>query len=144
MTWFIVPESLPLQQMELLRQKHTAEADERVRSMARRVFAFLSPLGLLMPEVRGKEQGNGNPLKSKGRDWTLTLVAAAYGLTTALTVRILQALWAKRDDTNAAAISREVICIPSSIQLPCSAGLRKRCVFYVSLECGRFRQRLCS
>jgi hypothetical protein len=144
MTWFIVPESLPLRQMELLRQKYMAEADERVRSIARRAFAFLSPLGLLMPEVRGKEQGNGNPLKRKGRDWTLTLVAAAYGLTIGLTVGILQALCAKRDDTNAAAISRELICIPSSMQLRCSAGLRKRCVFLFLLECGRFRERLCS
>ena len=88
MVWFIVPESLSLRQMELLRQKYMAEADgRRIRGLVKRVFAFLSPLRLLMPTTRG-EGVNGNPLKMKGRDWSLTLVAVAYGCTLTTNVSV--------------------------------------------------------
>ena len=81
MVWFIIPESLSLRRMELLRQKYLAEADgRRDHGLVRRAFAFLSPLCLLMPETRGEEV-NSNPLKMKGHDWALTLVAVAYGCT---------------------------------------------------------------
>ena len=57
----------------------------RGRSVAKRALAFLGPLGLLMPKIKDGEQNNDNLL----RDWTLTLVAAAYGCTIALMVGIL-------------------------------------------------------
>ncbi|KAF8236196.1 hypothetical protein L208DRAFT_1252513 [Tricholoma matsutake] len=82
MVWLIVPESLSLRQMDLLHRKYVAESDgDRVHGITKRLFAFLSPLTLLMPGIGGEEQGNINPLKAKGRDWSLTLLSAAYGCT---------------------------------------------------------------
>ena len=86
MAWFVIPESLSQRQMDLLRQKYVAEGDGSRERSAPRVFAFLRPLCLLMPKIRDRERINGNPLNSKGRDWTLTLVAAAYGCTITLFV----------------------------------------------------------
>jgi hypothetical protein len=89
MVWFIVPESSSVRQMEHLRHKHMADADRpELRSITGRVFVFLKPLSLLMPEIRDEDSVTGNPLKGKPRDWTLTLVAAAYGCTVMLIVGI--------------------------------------------------------
>jgi MFS family permease len=130
--WFIVPESLSLRQMVLLRHKYLAQADGeglRARGIVKRLFAFLSPLSLLMPEI-SEDQDNSNPLKRKGRDWTLTLVSAAYGCTIALVVRILFSdPWIDGTILMLLLCSRELLCIPSSMQLQRLAGLRKRCVF---------------
>jgi hypothetical protein len=87
MVWFIIPESLSLRQREILRHKHIAEVEgQGARGTLKRLFAFLSPLSLLMPEISSEEQ-DGNPLKRKGRDWSLTLLSAAYGSTISLMVR---------------------------------------------------------
>lgn len=89
MVWFVVPESLLVRQMEHLRHKYMAEADQKeLRSITGRAFAFLKPLYLFMPETRGEDSATGNPLKRKERDWTLTLVAAAYGCTVMLIVGV--------------------------------------------------------
>ena len=90
MVWFVVPESLSLQRMKRLRRKYMAEADgRRVHGVVKRLFAFLSPLSLLMPEMGDQKQGNDNSLTRKGRDWNLVLVAASYGCTVMHIVGVL-------------------------------------------------------
>ncbi|KAJ3506973.1 hypothetical protein NMY22_g17078 [Coprinellus aureogranulatus] len=52
---------------------------------AKRLFRFLSPLGIFMPSFSVEDGGSGNPLKRRReekRDWSLALIAVAYGFTT--------------------------------------------------------------
>jgi hypothetical protein len=44
----------------------------------KRLFAFLSPLAVVMPKIVANRT---SPLKKTTRDWSLTLIAAAYGFT---------------------------------------------------------------
>ena len=54
-----------------------------VAARAKRLFKFLSPLSIFMPEL----VNNGrNPLKRKERDWNLSLIAVAYGFTISILV----------------------------------------------------------
>lgn len=130
MVWFIIPESLSLRRMKLLRHKYMEVVDgERVRGIVRRLFALLSPLRLLMPEIRSQEQGGSGPWKWKGRDWNLTLVAAAYGCTITLIVGVcLFSLWWTSAMMLFLPPSRELIRIRSNTLLRHLGGLRKRCV----------------
>jgi hypothetical protein len=90
MVWFIIPESLSLRQMKLLRYKYMEMVGGgRMSGIARRLTALLSPLRLLIPEVTSQVQGGSGPWKRKGRDWNLTLVAGAYGCTIMLIVCVL-------------------------------------------------------
>lgn len=96
--WFIIPESLLEQQMRQSRLKYDEElrviAVDRTTNPAagllvrfKRLFTFLSPLTVFLPEI--KERGPGdNPLKCR-RDWNLTLLAASYGLSVSIMVGLL-------------------------------------------------------
>lgn len=48
----------------------------------KRMFVFLSPLSVFMPELNK----NTNPLKVFRKDWNLTLLAVAYGFTVSIMV----------------------------------------------------------
>ena len=74
LVWFVIPESLSKQKMRWSRDKYAMQEREEGHSV-RRLFAFLSPLSAIMPEV-----------KRKGRDWNLTLVAGSYGFAIVLMV----------------------------------------------------------
>jgi MFS family permease len=85
--WIIIPESLSQFQMLASRVRHQEQLRELkearegvtvgVLVRIKRLFGFLSPLTVFMP-AHTKEH---NPLKEHKKDWNLTLVAAAYGLT---------------------------------------------------------------
>ncbi|EPQ58298.1 MFS general substrate transporter [Gloeophyllum trabeum ATCC 11539] len=65
MVWCVVPESLTAPEMRRARANHVGD-DAR-----RGVLGVFSPLAVFVPAKRGR---------GKGRDWSLTLVAAAFGL----------------------------------------------------------------
>ncbi|KAG5643210.1 hypothetical protein DXG03_001328 [Asterophora parasitica] len=88
LVWFVLPESLLKSEMQ--KSKHNYETELRDSALDRernpavgalvrvkRLFAFLSPLTVFLPEINPDVQ---NPLKRKKRDWNLTIVAASYGL----------------------------------------------------------------
>ncbi|KAF5369159.1 hypothetical protein D9615_009966 [Tricholomella constricta] len=88
--WFVLPESLLKSQMQQSKIKYDEEvrdtALDRERNpavgllvRAKRLFAFLLPLTVFLPELKPRGPGD-NPLKRKKRDWNLTIVAAVYGL----------------------------------------------------------------
>ncbi|KAG6908765.1 hypothetical protein DXG01_003377 [Tephrocybe rancida] len=86
MVYLVLPESLLKSQMEKSREKYAAELRETSQSSAagvlgqvKRLFAFLSPLSVFLPELKEQVPGE-NPLKRRKRDWTLTLVAGVYAL----------------------------------------------------------------
>ncbi|RDB23050.1 putative membrane protein C14C4.07 [Hypsizygus marmoreus] len=90
MVWFIIPESLLRQQMNQSQVKYDDELHDMARDRevnpavgflvrVKRLFAFLSPLTVFLPEIKERRPGD-NPLKRKKRDWNLTLVAAGYGM----------------------------------------------------------------
>jgi len=94
--WFAVPESLLEHQMRHSRLRYKKELRDlevdRVANpivgflaRAKRLFAFLSPLTIFFPD-NGDENGSENPLKRRKRDWSLTLIAAGYGLSTTVFV----------------------------------------------------------
>ncbi|KZP19309.1 MFS general substrate transporter, partial [Athelia psychrophila] len=90
--WVILPESRPARLMrsskilyaeELAGLKETQNSGLAQGLLVRlkSTFSFLNPLLLLLPtRVPG-----GNPLKPARRDWSLTLVAASYGLVHTIT-----------------------------------------------------------
>ncbi|KAF9053900.1 MFS general substrate transporter [Hymenopellis radicata] len=84
--WFIIPESLTQAQRRMSRVKHdhsivvAREGQNKWTVWMKRIFGFLSPLSVFMPEVTA----GTNPLKTSRRDWNLTLVAFAYGFTLTL------------------------------------------------------------
>lgn len=94
LVWLIIPESLTATQMhksavkydgELRETAHDREINPAVGLLVRikRLFAFLSPLTVFMPEI---VENGANPLKKKKRDWNLTLIAAGYAFTISLMV----------------------------------------------------------
>lgn len=94
LVWFILPESLSLSHRLRAREKYAQELridtsegsgpfSIRTLKMAKRLFAFLAPLNIFLPEVR---EMNNNPLK-KRKDWNLTLLGIAYFLMTSMIVR---------------------------------------------------------
>lgn len=86
--WFIIPESLTQAQRRMSRVKHShsntvsRDGQNKWTIWMKRIFGFLSPLSVFMPEVTT----GTNPLKTPRRDWNLTLVAFAYGFTLTLIV----------------------------------------------------------
>ena len=92
---FIIPESLYQTQMIASRVRHRERLRELKESRdgvvepgilvrIKRLFGFLSPLTMLLPaHVEGHRL-----LKCHKRDWNLTLVAIAYGLTTMIAVSL--------------------------------------------------------
>ncbi|KAF9444748.1 MFS general substrate transporter [Macrolepiota fuliginosa MF-IS2] len=92
LVWFILPESLSLSYRLRARAKYAEEVQVdssgrnrsftvRLLVVTRRLFAFLSPLSVLSPEVK---DSSSNPLKKRKRDWNLTLLGIAYALTTSI------------------------------------------------------------
>jgi len=84
--WFVMPESLSLARMQQTRSRHAEETQEQhaekgfVHSMndrLRRVFSFLEPLLVLLPK-RAEAAGEA----SSRSDWSLTILACAYGSAT--------------------------------------------------------------
>lgn len=94
LVWFIIPESLTQEQMTACGIRHRDEIrkikEARIGAAAgvfvriKRIFSFLSPLALFVPKTVESQ----NPLKGTKRDWNLSLVAAAYGSTIMVMVRI--------------------------------------------------------
>jgi MFS family permease len=86
--WFILPESVTEQQMTRARAKYNDDlrkAAERQRASAaaflpkiRWATSFLSPLTIFLPVSYKSPNNVANP---GGRDWSLTLLALAYGCT---------------------------------------------------------------
>ncbi len=94
MVWFVLPESLSLRSRLRARARyaheHRADASERSHRfggrtlpLVKRLFAFLTPLGVFSPQV---QEVNNNPLKRK-RDWNLTIMGITYGLMVSIMVR---------------------------------------------------------
>ncbi|KAG6865398.1 hypothetical protein C0991_002892 [Blastosporella zonata] len=84
--YLVLPESLLESQMEKFREKYDTDLRNTSQSPAagvfvriKRLFRFLSPLSVLLPELKERLPGE-NPLKRRRRDWSLTLVAGVYGL----------------------------------------------------------------
>ncbi|ETW85959.1 hypothetical protein HETIRDRAFT_471204 [Heterobasidion irregulare TC 32-1] len=81
LTWFVIPESLLPVQMMTSRRKHAEEAAvyRRANGLLPRLkslFSFLSPLIMLAPPLIDRAAASQ---KFRSRDWSLTLVAVAYG-----------------------------------------------------------------
>ncbi|KAF9479281.1 MFS general substrate transporter [Pholiota conissans] len=85
----IIPESLTKKRMNQAKAKYASEllsvAQEREQNHAvgllvrsRKLFAFLSPLTIFMPE---EKDAVVNPLKAPKKDWNLTLMALGYAIT---------------------------------------------------------------
>ena len=94
--WFVIPESLLEHQMRHSKSKYEKELrDLEVNRAAnplagflaktKRLFAFLSPLMILFPNNVNQSDAE-NPLKQHKRDWSLTLIAAGYGLSATVIV----------------------------------------------------------
>ncbi|KDR73681.1 hypothetical protein GALMADRAFT_251462 [Galerina marginata CBS 339.88] len=92
LVWTTIPESLDKKKMDQAKAKYAVDlletANEREVNPAvgllvrlRRLFAFLSPLTIFMPE---EEKHTGNPLKKPKKDYNLTLMALGYGFTISL------------------------------------------------------------
>ncbi|KAK0210839.1 major facilitator superfamily domain-containing protein [Desarmillaria ectypa] len=77
--WLIVPESLTQAQRRKSTIKHH-QSDPRT-GVLKRLFGFLGPLSVFLPEMNSTDR---HPLKRLKRDWNLTLIAVAYGLTLSL------------------------------------------------------------
>lgn len=90
LVWFIIPESLSRSQLLEARARHKAASEEYRAAhaqgglvvLAKRMFAFLTPLSIFLPV----EIQEGNPAKGKRRDWNLLLLVIAYGCTVSLVV----------------------------------------------------------
>jgi hypothetical protein len=97
LVWFILPESLTKDHMELAMAKYadSLRADTGsslvagLSGTAQRVFSFLRPLAILGPT----EEVPGYNLKGRTKDWNLTLLAVAYGFTVALMVSVLNCIF---------------------------------------------------
>ncbi|TFK68620.1 MFS general substrate transporter [Pluteus cervinus] len=87
MVWFVIPESLSKPSMKQSRIAYRQEIADLSRERQlnpavgwlvklKRVFAFLAPLAVFIPVSKT----SANPLKRPRRDWTLTLLAIAYGI----------------------------------------------------------------
>lgn len=92
--WFVIPESLSKQQMKESTVKHNMELNDAAttREMtqtlgllvrSKRLFAFLSPLSIFLPETVDRSE---NPLKGRKKNWDLTLVALGYGFVISIMV----------------------------------------------------------
>lgn len=91
--FLILPEPLSQHRMKESQRRYAEELRESAEATqggsvawklrAKRLFKFLSPLGIFMPTF----VDNGrNPLKKKERDWSLALLAMAYGFTISIIV----------------------------------------------------------
>lgn len=78
--WFLLPESLTTAQMHRASaiHKETVPSDDTPRLLLwlQRLFFFLKPLAVLLPEKVSPE----NSLKGAKRDWNLPILALVYGL----------------------------------------------------------------
>ena len=97
LVWFIIPESLTKGHMEFAKARYadSLRVDPDSSSVAgftriaRHLFSFLRPLAILGPT----EKDPGNTSKGRKKDWNLTLLAVAYGLTASLTVSVLKCIF---------------------------------------------------
>jgi MFS family permease len=93
--WFILPESITEQQMTQARANYS---DELLRAAQpepnftaallhkiRRAVTFLSPLSIFLPSSL---ESPNNAANKHMRDWTLTLLALAYGCTISTMVTV--------------------------------------------------------
>jgi hypothetical protein len=76
MVWIVFPESLSKEKMAASKARYAAEAGGE--SGWKRVFGFLSPLGIFFPV--SIEAGAGKNIKAR-KDWNLTLLAIGYAST---------------------------------------------------------------
>ncbi|KDR73680.1 hypothetical protein GALMADRAFT_251460 [Galerina marginata CBS 339.88] len=92
LVWVAMPESLSKKKMDEAKAKYAAELleteNERqgkplvgILVRLRRLFSFLSPLTIFMPE---EEKRTLNPLKRPKKDYNLTFMALGYGFTVSL------------------------------------------------------------
>jgi MFS family permease len=63
------------------RQEKAKQASSGRAGLLKSIAGFFSPLVVLLPE-----KCSANPLKQRGRDWSLFLIAIAYGLSTSIIV----------------------------------------------------------
>ncbi|KAJ8079128.1 hypothetical protein PM082_013416 [Marasmius tenuissimus] len=82
MIWFVVPESLTSNKMRMAAEKYRATLAMVSRRLGwagrlKKWFSFLAPLAVFVPS---RPHTGTTPLKAGKRDWSLTLVAAAYAL----------------------------------------------------------------
>jgi MFS family permease len=94
LVWTLIPESLTSSKMAASRRKHAVEMQGEITGAPvavsilvriKRIFKFLSPLAVFVPDKVGKGR---NILHSQKRDWSLSLLAASYGFTMLILVRI--------------------------------------------------------
>lgn len=90
--WFIVPESRTRSQMKQSVLKHQEEAKQLSYASAvpvsvriRRIFKFLDPLSIFFPELHKSNLRT----RVRRRDWSLPLVALAYGSAVSVAVIII-------------------------------------------------------
>jgi hypothetical protein len=94
LVWMVIPESLTSSQMAASRRKHAVDMQQdltdapvavNILVRIKRMFKFLSPLAVFIPE---KAEKGRNVLQTQKRDWSLSLLAASYGFTMLILVRI--------------------------------------------------------
>jgi hypothetical protein len=91
--FIVIPEPLSKGRMKESQRRYAEELRESEEATqngpvswkvrAKRLFKFLSPLGIFLPSFVDNTK---NPLKRKERDWTLALLAVAYGFTISIIV----------------------------------------------------------
>lgn len=120
-----LPEPLSQRRMMASRKKYADElrddAEDRAscstpgwRMRAKRLFKFLAPLSILLPNF---VENDRKPLKTKERDWTLALIAVAYGFTISIIVSSASI------SCSSSLLTR--FLVPHSVPLPiCHSGLR--------------------
>jgi MFS family permease len=92
--WFVLPESVSAARQRYSAAKYHSELNlaqqDREASTSKvlvhvtRLFAFLSPLSIFSPRI---PVHGGNPLKSRKKNWNLTLLALGFGFTISVMVR---------------------------------------------------------
>ncbi|KAF8643895.1 hypothetical protein AX16_008911 [Volvariella volvacea WC 439] len=92
MAWFIIPESLSKDKMVQFRAQYAQQlaetAQHRERNPAagllvrvKKLFTFLSPLSVFLPDLNQRQAGSPMSLKRIRRDWALALLVISYGFT---------------------------------------------------------------
>ncbi|KAI0748590.1 MFS general substrate transporter [Daedaleopsis nitida] len=88
LVWFVIPESLSRAEMLDARARYKTDVDEYRSAHAhggllvffKRMFAFLTPLGVFLPV----DLNGGNPTKGKKRDWSLLFLITSHGFVQSL------------------------------------------------------------
>lgn len=92
--FLVLPEPLSQSRMKDSQRRYSQELRENAETTqggsiawklrAKQLFKFLTPLGIFMPTF---VDSGRNPLKRQERDWSLALLAIAYGFTISIIVR---------------------------------------------------------